>query len=65
MDVVILMKACKTCKFIIDEGMVCTLCQGTAFDEKITSYVFIVDAEKSQAAKELGITAPGRFAIIK
>ena len=57
------MKACKGCKFIIEEGNVCPVCQGTAFEEKVTSYVYIIDATKSEVAKELGITTPGRFAI--
>ncbi|MEM3399935.1 MAG: transcription elongation factor subunit Spt4 [Candidatus Micrarchaeia archaeon] len=56
-------KACKKCHLIV-MGNECPACgSGSKLSEKWSGYVFIIDPEKSELAKKIGATAPGKYAI--
>jgi DNA-directed RNA polymerase subunit E" len=54
-------KACKKCRFI-SKGPTCPLCGGTALTERWSGVLLIIDPEKSEVAKKLGIKVPGKYA---
>lgn len=54
-------KACKKCSLISDED-VCPRC-GEATSKEWQGYVIIVDHEKSDIAKKMGIKANGKYAL--
>lgn len=56
-------KACRDCRRIIDEGNSCPACGGNAFTEFWRGYVSILDPEKSEIAKKMGIKQPGKYAL--
>ncbi len=56
-------KACRSCRRVVEEGDKCPNCGGTAFTTFWRGYVVIIDAEKSEIAKKMGITSPGRYAL--
>ncbi|MGC8699635.1 MAG: transcription elongation factor subunit Spt4 [Candidatus Micrarchaeia archaeon] len=56
-------KACKRCRLIISQGDVCPLCGSTELTTKWSGYVVVLDAEKSEIAKKLGIKVNGRYAL--
>jgi len=57
-------KACKNCKALAPQDTtVCPLCGSTDFSEEWSGMVIVIDPERSQIAKALGITKPGRYAI--
>lgn len=57
-------KACTKCKLLVPhEVTVCPSCGSSSFTEAWSGMVVIVDAEKSQLAKALGIAKPGRYAL--
>ncbi len=55
------LKACKVCSFITDED-VCPRCRGET-SKDWQGYVVIVDHEKSEIAKKMGIDTNGRYAL--
>jgi len=55
-------KACKNCKRIY-EGDVCPNCEKKEISETFKGKVEIINAEKSEIAKELKITKPGLYAV--
>ncbi|MGC8572317.1 MAG: transcription elongation factor subunit Spt4 [Candidatus Micrarchaeia archaeon] len=56
-------KACKKCKIIITKGDKCPICGGTDLTTKWSSYVIMLNAEKSEVAKILNININSIFAI--
>ena len=54
-------KACKQCSFISEED-VCPRCGGQTSKEW-QGYLVIVDHEKSDIAKKMGITTNGKYAL--
>jgi DNA-directed RNA polymerase subunit E" len=56
-------KACKNCKVIIAQGEVCPMCGSSDLVSKWNGYVVILNAEKSELAKKLGIAANGTYAL--
>lgn len=56
-------KACKNCKVIIAQGDVCPMCGSSNLTSKWNGYVVIMNVEKSEIAKKLGISANGTYAI--
>jgi len=57
-------KACKRCKALAPlDASVCQVCGSSDFSEEWSGMVIIIDPERSQIAKALGITKPGRYAI--
>ena len=55
-------KVCKKCKIFVS-GPKCPLCQGSDFTESWKGKLIILDAEKSEIAKKVGITSKGEYAI--
>jgi len=56
------LKACKKCRRII-EGDVCPVCKDSETTVHWKGSITIIDPEKSEIAKEMEITTPGRYAI--
>lgn len=56
-------KACKNCRVIIAQGEVCPMCGSSSLTSKWSGYVVILNVEKSELAKTLGITANGTYAL--
>lgn len=54
-------KACKTCSAITEEDK-CPLCGGETSKEW-QGYVVIIDHNKSEIAKRMGINVNGKFAL--
>lgn len=55
-------KVCKSCKIFV-KGNICPLCKGTNLSDNWKGRVFILDAEKSEIAKKIGVTVKGEYAI--
>lgn len=55
-------KVCKKCKRFVD-GAQCPACHSTTFSESWKGRIYIVDPNKSEIAKKIGITAKGEYAI--
>ncbi len=57
-------KACIKCKMLVPpDTKVCPNCGGRDFTTDWEGAVVIIDPEKSQVARTLGITKPGIYAI--
>ena len=56
-------KACRECRFLVEEGDNCPNCNGTTFTTFWRGYVVITDTEQSEIAKKMGITRKGKFAL--
>ncbi|MBI4044689.1 MAG: DNA-directed RNA polymerase, subunit E'' [Candidatus Diapherotrites archaeon] len=56
-------KACRQCRKVIEEGDKCPVCGGTAFTTFWRGYVVIIDPEKSEISKKMGITTIGKHAL--
>ncbi len=56
-------KACRECRFLMEEGDKCLNCEGTTFTTFWRGYVVIIDPEQSEIAKKMGITRKGKFAL--
>ncbi|MCI4366795.1 MAG: DNA-directed RNA polymerase, subunit E'' [Thermoplasmata archaeon] len=55
------LKACKNCKTITDQNK-CPRCAGEVSREW-QGYLLVMDPEKSEIARKMGINAPGRYAL--
>ena len=55
-------KACKRCKLFV-EGDECPVCHTSQFSTNWQGRIFIVDPNKSEIAKKLGITVKGEYAL--
>lgn len=55
-------KACKNCKLLV-EGDHCPLCKGTGFVTNWKGRIAVLDPNRSEIAKKIGIPAKGEFAI--
>ena len=58
---VIVQKACKQCSFISEDD-VCPRCGGQTSKEW-QGYLSVLDFEKSEIAKKMGISANGKYAL--
>ncbi|MGC8568138.1 MAG: transcription elongation factor subunit Spt4 [Candidatus Micrarchaeia archaeon] len=56
-------KACRNCKFIIKNGNICPLCGSTDLTSKWSSYVVVLNADKSVLAHKLNIKINSTFAL--
>lgn len=56
-------KACKNCRVIIAQGEVCPMCGSSNLTTKWSGYIVILNSEKSELAKKLGIGANGTYAL--
>jgi len=55
-------KVCKKCKIFV-MGNECPICKGKEFSENWKGRFYILDANKSEVAKKMGITVKGEYAI--
>lgn len=55
-------KVCKECHRLVS-GQVCQVCNSTSLTSDWSGFVVIIDPEKSQIAKRLGVNLPGRYAL--
>ncbi|MCD4759672.1 DNA-directed RNA polymerase subunit E'' [archaeon] len=55
-------KACKKCKLLV-EGNVCPICKGNKFSDSWKGRLFIMDPEKSEIAKRVGLKVKGEYVI--
>ena len=56
-------KACKKCGMIISHGDTCPVCGSKELTNKWSSYIIVLNADKSDVAKKLNITINSTFAI--
>ncbi len=57
-------KACRRCKALVERDAIeCPICGSRDFTDEWEGMVIIIDPEKSEIAKALGISKPGRYAI--
>jgi DNA-directed RNA polymerase subunit E" len=56
-------KACRNCKVIISQGEKCPICGQSNMTTQWNGYVVILNVEKSDIAKKLGITVNGTYAL--
>jgi DNA-directed RNA polymerase subunit E" len=55
-------KVCKKDKIIV-EGEDCPICKGNVFSTTWQGQINIIDSNKSEIAKKMGINLKGRYAI--
>ncbi len=55
-------QACKKCKALVD-GHECPVCKGSQLVQNWKGRMTIMDAEKSDVAKKVGITKAAEYAI--
>ncbi len=55
------MKACKTCKMIVNQD-VCPKCN-TQTTQYWTGYLGVIDPERSEISKRIDIKVPGQYAL--
>ena len=55
-------KVCKKCKLFVD-GNECPVCRGKQFSNNWQGRISILNAEKSNIAKKIGIAHNGEYAI--
>jgi DNA-directed RNA polymerase subunit E" len=56
-------KACKVCRLVISHGDVCPSCGSKELTTKWSSPVIVLNAEKSDVAKRLGLKMNSTYAI--
>ncbi len=54
--------ACRKCR-MLTSGRVCPNCHSTELSSDWSGLVLVADAERSQIARTLTITKPGRYAV--
>lgn len=55
-------KACKDCKIFVD-GNECPICKKSQFTSNWQGRLSVLDANKSEIGKKIGITVKGEYAI--
>ncbi|MFH1785282.1 MAG: transcription elongation factor subunit Spt4 [Candidatus Micrarchaeota archaeon] len=57
------MSACKQCRYIVHtKDKTCPKCQGE-LSEKYSGMIVVIDAERSEVAKVIGINVVGSYAV--
>jgi DNA-directed RNA polymerase subunit E" len=56
-------KACRNCRLIMSQGDVCPICGQSSLTSKWTGYVVVLNVEKSEIAKKLGLKINGSYAL--
>jgi DNA-directed RNA polymerase subunit E" len=54
--------ACRSCK-TLTTGRICPNCKSKDLSSEWIGLVIIIDVEKSEIAKKLDVTKPGRYAL--
>ncbi|MFA4983282.1 MAG: transcription elongation factor subunit Spt4 [Candidatus Micrarchaeia archaeon] len=57
------MKACTSCRLIVETGEECPACHSQNLTEKYMGQLIVMDPEKSEIAKKIDAKLPGRYAI--
>ncbi|MBU0635684.1 DNA-directed RNA polymerase, subunit E'' [Candidatus Micrarchaeota archaeon] len=57
-------KACRNCRKIVAEAEKCPSCDNNQFTTFWRGYVLILDPEKSEIAKKMGIQQTGKHALL-
>jgi len=55
-------KACRKCKMFV-EGDMCPVCHESQFVTNWKGRLFVLDANKSEIAKKIGVSVVGEYAI--
>lgn len=55
-------KVCKKCKIFV-KGNECPICKGSKFSDNWKGRIFILDADRSEIAKKIGVKTKGEYAI--
>jgi len=55
-------KVCRSCKLFV-EGDTCPICKGNQFSSNWQGRIYILNPEKSEIGKKIGITVKGEYAI--
>jgi len=55
-------KVCASCHRVVNSN-VCPLCKTSTFSKDWTGYLIVLNPEKSEIAKKMGIKYPGRYAL--
>lgn len=55
-------KCCKRCKIFVD-GPECPVCKTSQFSTNWQGRIAVMDANKSDIAKKIGVTVKGEYAI--
>jgi DNA-directed RNA polymerase subunit E" len=55
-------KVCKSCKLFF-EGETCPICKSSQFSTNWQGRIHILDAERSEIGKKIGIKVKGEYAI--
>ena len=55
-------KVCKSCKIFVD-GQECPICKGKSFSTNWQGRIYIIDAKKSEVAKNINLKVKGEYAI--
>jgi DNA-directed RNA polymerase subunit E" len=56
-------KVCKNCRIIISHGDRCPICDSTDLTTKWSGYVIVLNVERSELAKKLGLKVNSTFAL--
>ena len=56
-------KVCRECRSIVLSGQSCAVCGSTNLSTDWGGYVVIIDPSRSQIAKKMQITLPGKYAL--
>ena len=56
------LQVCRECHRVV-EGAACTICATTNLTPDWAGYLIIIDPERSEVAKRMNITLPGRYAL--
>lgn len=55
-------QACRVCRRLV-KGSMCAVCKSSDLTKNWKGILVVLDASNSEIAKEVGITAPGRYGI--
>jgi DNA-directed RNA polymerase subunit E" len=55
-------KVCRNCKLFV-EGDTCPICKGNQFSNNWQGRLYILNPEKSEIGKKIGINVKGEYAI--
>ena len=56
-------KACRNCRKVFEDAKQCPECGEKSVTTFWRGYVVIIDPEKSEIAKKMGIAKPGKYAL--
>ncbi len=58
-----MMRACRECKKIIEEGETCPACGSEEISDRCSGLLIVLNAEKSEIGRISEIKSPGRYAV--